>query len=254
MNNKLICCLLLDESGSMASDKLAALNGINSYIETIKQDYKEKPELGDVYFSLITFSASPNTDSIRFKYNFRHISEVEKIPYSEYNPVGGTPLLQAMGHTMKSLDNVESKNECDNPLIAFLKNSNVYNVKIVMIIQTDGAETEWNSEYSKEKITKMIKEREDRGNWTFVFLGAGIDAIAEGMKMGIDAGSSFSMNKSVSPNVAYDCTYTGAAVTTSKLRRMSVKAYSTGGFVENMKLEVEKLEKEAVKSVTKKVT
>lgn len=254
MADKMIICLLLDESGSMSPNKQAALAGVNEYIETMKAEYEAKPELGDIYFSFVTFSSSygSGTDAVRFKYNLRHISEVEKIPDSEYMPSGGTPLLQAMGRTMESLDDVESKNEGDSPLVAFMNKSDVDNAKIVMVVQTDGEETEWNSAYSKEKITKMIKEREDKGNWTFVFLGAGIDAISEGMKMGMSAGSSFTMNKSVAPSVAYSTTYTGAALSTSKLRGASVRSYSAGGFVADMSMEVEKLEKE-VADKSKKV-
>lgn len=249
MADKMIICLLLDESGSMSSNKDAALAGINEYIETMKADYKAKPELGDIYFSFITFSSSYGTggDSVRFKYNLRHISEVEKIPATEYNPGGGTPLLQAMGRTMESLDKVEEKNESSNPLVAFLDKKDIEEAKVVMVVQTDGEETEWNPEYSKEKITKMIKEREDKGNWTFVFLGAGIDAISEGMKMGMSAGSTFTMNKGVAPSVAYSTTYTGAALSTSKLRGASVRSYSAGGFVADMSEEIAKLEVEAEK-------
>lgn len=225
MSKKMIICLLLDESGSMSPNKDAALAGINEYIETMKADYEAKPELGDIYFSFITFSSSygAGADPVRFKYNLRHISEVEKIPSDMYTPNGGTPLLQAMGRTMESLDVVdENNNDGASPLVAFMSKTDLDEAKIVMVVQTDGEETEWNSAYTKDKITKMIKEREDKGNWTFVFLGAGIDAISEGMKMGISAGSSYSMNKNVSAAVAYSSTYTGAAVATSNLRSSSV--------------------------------
>src|SRR5574343_431424 len=216
MSDKLICCLLLDESGSMSPNKDAALAGINEYIESMKAEYKEKPELGDIYFSFITFSSPYGVghNTVRFKYNLRHISEVEKIPPTEYVPNGGTPLLEAIGRTIESLDNVEEVKTSKNPLVAFLSKSDIENAKIVMIIQTDGEETDWNSPYTKQKVTEMIKEREERGNWTFVFLGAGIDAISEGMKMGINAKSAYTMNKTVSPSIAYSTTYTGAAKAT----------------------------------------
>ncbi len=244
MADKMIIALLLDESGSMSQNKQAALAGINEYIETMKGEYKAKPELGDIYFSFVTFSSSySGGDAVRFKYNLRHISEVEKIPDTDYVPAGGTPLLQAIGRTMESLDDVESKNEGDSPLVAFMSNKDVENAKVVMVIQTDGEETEWNSAYSKDRITKMIKEREDKGNWTFVFLGAGIDAISEGMKMGISAGSSYSMNKGVNPTTAYSTTFTGAAIATSSLRSSS--AMRSANYVEEMKASITKLEKEA---------
>lgn len=228
MADKMIIALLLDESGSMAVNQEAALAGINEYIDTMKEDYKNNPELGDIYFSFVTFSSSyTGGDSVRFKYNLRHIKEVEKIPSKMYKPAGGTPLLQAIGRTMESLDGVEEKNEGEtNPLVAFLDKKDIEEAKVIMVIQTDGEETEWNSAYSKERITKMIKEREDKGNWTFVFLGAGIDAISEGMKMGLGAGSTYTMvnGAGISAGMSYTATYKGAGLETSKLRASSLKS------------------------------
>lgn len=249
----MIVALVLDESGSMSGNKQAALAGINEYIESMKEEYKDKPELGDIYFSFVTFSSSYGSgkDDVRFVYNLRHISEVEKIPSTAYTPSGGTPLLQAIGRTMESLDDVEGKNEADSPLIAFMSNKDVEEAKVVMVVQTDGQETEWNGKYSKEQITKMIKEREDRGNWTFVFLGAGIDAISEGMKMGLGASASYTMNNSVDSEMAYGSTYTGAALETSKLRGASVKR--SANFVADMGLSVKEIEKTGSLSAYKKL-
>lgn len=242
----MIIALLLDESRSMLSNKKAALAGINEYIDTMRGEYEAKPELGDIYLSFVTFSTSySGGEPIRFKYNLRPISEVEDIPDDAYNPAGGTPLLQAIGRTMESLDDIENKNTSDSPLVAFMSNKDVENAKIVMVIQTDGEENEWNPAYSKERITKMIKEREDKGNWTFVFLGAGIDAISEGMKIGMGANSAYSMNNNVSAETAYSTTYTGASIATANLRAGSMKR--SADFVSQMDFTIKDLEKKLEK-------
>lgn len=231
--NKMIVCLLLDESGSMRSQKNAALAGINEYIETMRSDYKTKPELGEIYLSFVTFSSNyTNLDNqVRFVHNLRNIEEVENIPDSAYNPSGGTPLLRAIGKTIESLDNMDEVDaDATNPLTAFLSNKDIENAKIVVVVQTDGQETEHSEEYSKEVISKMIKEREAKGNWTFVFLGAGIDAVSEGMKFGVSAASSYSFTKDAESLVG---TYSAAGAVTSSLR--SSASMNSTTYVADMK-------------------
>jgi hypothetical protein len=59
----------------------------------------------------------------------------------------------------------------------------------LLYVQTDGAENtsvEFSGEAGRQKVTGMIKELEDTGLWTIVFLGQGIDkAYAEDMGFGL---------------------------------------------------------------------
>jgi uncharacterized protein YegL len=218
--NKLVVALLLDESGSMSGIKSAALSAVNEYIESMKKDYVEKPELGEIYLSLITFSDKyGKDDNVSFIYNLRNITEVDTITDEMYKPQGGTPLLEAIGKAIESLDDVESRNPqpTKNPLTAFLGGSSG-DCKFMMVIQTDGQENSWSPDYTKTKIQELIKEREEKGNWTFLFLGAGIDAIGEGMNIGVGVKSAFSFTGTSAGSGSYLSTYSAVASTSRSLR------------------------------------
>jgi len=49
---------------------------------------------------------------------------------------------------------------------------------------TDGEENS-SKEYTQEQMRTLIKEREDKGNWTFVYLGANQDSYKMAQKYGI---------------------------------------------------------------------
>jgi len=215
--NKLVVALLLDESGSMRSIKNAATSAVNEYIQSLKTDYETKPELGEIYLSLITFSDNyKRGENVRFIYNLRNVSEVSELTDEQYIPDGGTPLLEAIGKTIESLDTVEERNPSNagHPLAGFLTDDDG-ECKIMVVIQTDGEENGWNAEYTKDKVQELIAAREAKGNWTFLFLGAGIDAIQEGMKVGVSAGSSYAFKGTAKGAGSYGSTYeavTGASL------------------------------------------
>lgn len=222
--NKLVVALLLDESGSMAGIKSAALSAVNEYIQSLKKDYETKPELGEIYLSLITFSnAYQEKENVRFIYNLRNITEVSELTDSQYDPDGGTPLLEAIGKTIESLDTVEERNPSNagHPLAGFLTDKDG-DCKIIMVIQTDGEENGWNPEYTKDKVQELITAREAKGNWTVLFLGAGIDAIQEGMKVGVSASSSYAFKGTSKGVGSYGSTYSAVTGATASLRGGSV--------------------------------
>jgi uncharacterized protein YegL len=218
--NKLVVALLLDESGSMSGVKSAALSAVNEYIQSLKKDYETKPELGEIYLSLITFSDNyKRGDNVRFIYNLRNITEVSELKDDQYSPDGGTPLLEAIGKTIESLDAVEARNPSNagHPLAGFLTDDDG-ECKIMMVVQTDGEENGWNKEYTKDKVQEMISAREGKGNWTVLFLGAGIDAIQEGMKVGMATGSSYSFKGTAKGAGSYGATYSAVTGASLNLR------------------------------------
>ena len=56
-----------------------------------------------------------------------------------------------------------------------------------IITITDGEENQ-STEYTRQQIAALVKDREAAG-WSFVFLGAGIDAYAEAGGIGVSAAS-----------------------------------------------------------------
>ena len=160
-------CLVLDRSGSMQAIREDALGGVNSYIMSAKQDralYESK-------FSLITFS-SESVDTIR---NSEIMEQVKPIGSDEYRCAGWTPLYDAIGRGIGILDEASgaaSESKC------------------ILVVMTDGQENA-SREFSHEKISALIKTRQERG-WLVTFLGEGLDVAQQGMHMGVLAASTAS--------------------------------------------------------------
>lgn len=149
---------LLDESGSMSSKVIEAINGFNSYLDKLK---KEK---GKISFSLTKFNTNCNIvhDSIE-------LSKVKPITSSNYIPNGFTALHDAVGNTVDALN----KKKADRYLV---------------IILTDGEENS-SKKFSKQAIVELIQFKEKLGNWTFVYLGSTADAWATASNLGIQLGN-----------------------------------------------------------------
>lgn len=238
----MVVALLLDASGSMSSQKGEALKGINEYIKTLKKDYEDHPENGEIYLSLVTFSStfSDKNDWTKFIYNLTPITEVEKVPSSVYNPNGGTPLLRSISKVIETLEGYEERDEvkAGTALEQFFSGEEDLDTKIVVVIQTDGGETEHSPDFSKEKVSQLISDKEKKGNWTFVFLGQGIDAVKDGLAFGVSANSSFSFSGEASSPRSYSSVYAAGASVTSSLRKSSVMR--SENFSASLSAEIEK--------------
>lgn len=156
-----VITMVVDESGSMCHLYDATVAGFNEYITTLQKDLK-----GKSYFSAITF----DTRGIRKLQVGMPISEAVKLGRHNYNPTGGTPLLDAVGSAIVATDEVMKKEG---------------GTKAIVVIQTDGEENS-SKEYNLESLKVAIEQRQGQG-WQFVFIGAGINAFADASKMGIAA-------------------------------------------------------------------
>lgn len=155
-----IVSVLIDESGSMTRVCDATIAGFNEYVGTLKTSLKDD----DVHFSAITF----DTRGIRKLQVGAPIAKAITLSRENYNPNGGTPLLDAVGRTIQATDEVAGKNKAS---------------KIIVVIQTDGEENA-SAEFKLDQIKTMVEERQGKG-WEFVFIGAGINAFEAGATMGI---------------------------------------------------------------------
>ena len=232
----MIVGFVLDESGSMSSSKAAAISGTNEYVNSLKKDREEHPEHGEVYFTLTTFSSGTDgLPRIRTPYNMAEILEVGELNETNYKPDGGTPLLEAIGKTIEATDSYlkgkvpvvdESAPAPNGALAKFFEKSvaspetDELEYKVVIVVQTDGGENTSSEDYRpKSKIQKMIEEREARGNWTFVFLGADINATSDGMAMGMAAGNTYGYRNTQRGTLE---TFSALGATTNALRASSV--------------------------------
>lgn len=158
---------IIDKSGSMYELKSRTIEGFNSFL-------KEQKEVdGEANFSLILFS-SPNHEEIIF--DSVDIQEVEELNENNYSCRGVTALYDAIGKTIKALKKrIKNMDESERP------------ERVLFVILTDGEENS-SHYYDKEKVFKMIKKREEKFGWAFLYLGANQDAFAEGGKIGVKRG------------------------------------------------------------------
>lgn len=182
MNNNLTeLVVIMDRSGSMWPLADDTVNGFNSLIEKQKEDTN-----GDVHVTVVLFNTSFNV-----LYDCVDIKEIPKMTSKDYFPSGGTALLDAVGSTITSV----GKRLADTP-------EEERPANVMFVITTDGYENS-SKEYDQKQIADMIEHQKTKYSWTFMFLGANIDA----------------ENVGKSYNIDYAKTYTASSVGTKSVFR-----------------------------------
>jgi uncharacterized protein YegL len=147
--------VILDKSGSMSTKVQDVIGGFNVYLDELAKE----PAV-DYGFSLTLFDTV-----VEMKYKAVPLAEVAKLDDATYRPSGNTALLDAIGNTVQTV----STDGFD---------------KTITVIMTDGEENS-SREWTSQAIRELIKNKEAAGNWTFVFLGANLDAFAQGANLGV---------------------------------------------------------------------
>jgi len=157
--------VLLDRSGSMESMRADVIGGFNNLLA------EQQADGPDARLTLVQFdSHDPHeilTDALP-------IQRVRPLTERTFVPRGGTPLLDATGRMITMAAVREDQRR------AMAKRSEI----VTIITITDGEENQ-SHEFSRKDIVRLVKEKEAHG-WSFVFLGAGLDAYAEAGGMGYD--------------------------------------------------------------------
>lgn len=163
MNNNLTeVIFILDESGSMSSLKDDTIGGFDSFIE------KQKKEAGECKVTTVLFN-----NAVYKIHDAVDINEVTSLDIS-YTPMGTTALLDAIGTTIDEVGmRLANTPEEERP------------GKVLVVITTDGYENA-SKEYTQDVVKRMIQLQQDTYNWTFMFLGADIDAKQVGGSYGIN--------------------------------------------------------------------
>ena len=152
-------CLVLDRSGSMQAVHADALGSVNSYVQAAKQGRA----LYEAKFSLITF----NSEGIHTIRQNEMMETVRPMNSEEYRCSGLTPLYDAIGRGIGTLDEVLAGKTGD---------------KAILVVMTDGHENASN-EFSHATISKLIKARQEQG-WLITFLGADLSVAEQGIQLG----------------------------------------------------------------------
>jgi len=155
---------ILDRSGSMGGLESDTIGGFNSMIK------KQRGEKGEANVTTILFD-----DKYEILHDRVNISELKDMTDKEYHVCGSTALLDAIGRTIKGVNQKQEMLPEDEKA-----------EKVIFIITTDGMENA-SREYDRDKIKKMIEKKQNKKNWQFIFLGANMDAVTEAGNIGIRA-------------------------------------------------------------------
>jgi uncharacterized protein YegL len=154
---------ILDRSGSMENLTSDTIGGFNSMIEN------QKNEEGEAYVTTVLFD-----DKYEILHDHVNIQNIEPITNKDYYARGMTALLDAVGKTINSIGSrLSATPEEDRP------------DKVIFVITTDGCENA-SREFTKKVVKEMIEHQQDKYSWTFMFLGANMDAVSEAASLGIN--------------------------------------------------------------------
>ena len=164
--------LLLDRSGSMQSVKADTVGAINAYRSRLKESG------GNIRYSQVHFDSDTNGMELEKVIVAQPVAELGEMALEEFQPRGLTPLIDAACTTIRAV------------ATSLKEAGKTEGTKVVIAIQTDGDENT-SRENSWSDLKALIAEKEAEG-WEFVFMGAGIDAYAQGQRMGIRASNTLS--------------------------------------------------------------
>jgi len=155
--------VVLDESGSMASVWAATVAGFNEYVDGLRRS-PVPTRLGCLKF---------DTEYRRYC-AVMPVANVPPMTTQNYAPRGGTALLDAV---VKALGDADAEKRPDE--------------RALVVVITDGEENS-SKAATLDQVKAAVAERAARGDWTFVFLGANVDAF----KVGASLGAAFTANAS----------------------------------------------------------
>ena len=164
--------VILDRTGSMESIRDDTIGGFNAFLKA----QKAEPSLATL--TLVQFDSQ---DPYEIVHRFKPLPEIPELTRETFVPRASTPLLDAMGRGI---------NDLEKSLIDLTENERPSRVVII----TDGQENA-SREFRKDQVEKMIKEKQEKANWQFVFLSADLNAIGEALQSGIYASSVLAHDK-----------------------------------------------------------
>jgi hypothetical protein len=205
--------VLLDRSGSMAGMAPDVVAGFNRLLTEQQADGPD---------ALMTFVQFDSDDPQEVIADAVPIAEVLPLTDATFQPRGGTPLLDATGRLLGRAQSRATTHAARGaPAEA-----------VVFATITDGFENA-SREFSKATIAQTVADRRADG-WTFVFLGADVDAYAEAGGLGYDPRSTQRWEpRGAGAGTAMQSLSTAIVSRRDKLRRG--ESYDPGDFFEGRK-------------------
>lgn len=159
---------LLDRTGSMNPMVDDVVGGFNTFLA------EQRAEGDDARMTLVQFDSQDPFEVIA---DAVRLAKVPELTAATFQPRGMTPLLDATGeliaHASKRVEMREDAGKKPE--------------SIVVVTFTDGEENA-SHRFTAATIKELVADKEALG-WTFVFLGAGLDAYGESRGIGYSDGS-----------------------------------------------------------------
>ncbi|MGI0062573.1 MAG: hypothetical protein ACREBA_09000, partial [Nitrosotalea sp.] len=177
---------------SMAGIIESTIAAYNKFID------EQKKEKGKLTFSLYEFNntypimhnwqllpSNPSEDKpsrMLMIHEFVDIKEIPPLTDKTYRPFTNTPLCDVVASA------IDKTGELLNNIPEAIRPG-----KVLFVILTDGYE---NSSviHNRETVKVKVEHQTQKYNWAFTFLGANMDAVAEGALYGITRNSSMTFN------------------------------------------------------------
>jgi uncharacterized protein YegL len=150
--------MVVDRSGSMDNCRSDAIQTINTYLSHLRTD-----PLANLRVSLVLFD-SEGIDTVRDR---SAITDCPDLTWDEFEPRGGTPLLDAVGYAASLLDCLSHKNE-----------------RRILAILTDGLENA-SKEYTRERLCALLQRKQRDEGWLALYFGANHDSWNQANQIGI---------------------------------------------------------------------
>lgn len=163
--------IVLDKSGSMEDIRNAAYQGCNEVLGGIRAAAKQHADDQEHFVSLMLFDSA----SMPYIHKCTPAADAHNLKREDYEPCACTPLLDAVGMSLKELK------------IEVEKHQNA--VGMVAII-TDGEEND-SKEFTYPQIQQLIGELKEKG-WNFAFMGANQDVTKVCVELNINVGNACS--------------------------------------------------------------
>lgn len=192
--------ILLDRSGSMAACRAETISGFNEYIAGLRADTTTRYRLTFTQFDSI--DGKPELYTL---YTDKPLADVPGLIPASYEPRGLTPLYDAIGASIGS--------------------AKPGNRPVLMVILTDG-ENNASVEFNLPKVKALISAHQSKG-WTFVFIGADINAYSTGNSLGLQTGNTVSASSARTQNI-YQNLSTATATYAEGRRSTGLRGQTTG--------------------------
>lgn len=206
-NGKLNLYMLLDSSGSMS----ARVNDVITKVNDLKNE-QASLQTGSCFLSIYKFNQG--FTQVRKRTNVKKQKDITR---KDYYTMGMTALRDALAKVI---------------LIAREDEMTTKPEMVQIIVQTDGYENS-STDYSQEKLAKLVKKAKDEWGYHIIFVGADQDAFLASKKYGIDATYTMSYSNT---KVGSDEMFKSLSSSVSDLRTMgNVKYKARGAFTQEDK-------------------